>query len=1160
MSKDFVHIREVGIHRVPGIRRGDGFKLRDLSKGINIIFGPNGAGKSTTCRVIQELLWPGQLSRPSVEGVIADADGEWHIDIDAGRVQSLRDGSPGVSEFGSSDVRGRYHLGLKEFIVEDNADFARKIAEASQGGYDLEAAAGSLGYSRRPTGPKSLRDRLQQRERAVQDARAAQREIEGEANKLRVLRRELAEAAEAEARLERFRKVEAYHAAVQRCREIEAEKDAFAEGVGRLRGDEKETLEAFAAKEQALSTRLTTEKERLRQAQNVLEELKLPEDGIPENVVSDLRVHKHKLNDLEVRINEQRSLLTKARTKAETARSVLGATFAENQLDAMTALALPDLSTFARKADHVRARRAVLAERRRWLESDEPDEARSVEERDLQNGIHALARWLAEAGQAGADAASSAALAAAAMLLVALTVALLVLQHWVWFVVAAIGALLLGYELWARRYKPSSTSGRDAHRKAYAGLSLREPEAWDAGGISEQLRVLTRLSGQKALAAERRSRLRALEIEEREIEQKEEELDERRTELAELLACTIEVEDEWLPVLVDRISSWQRASTALIAATEALRDLERERSELLDAMAGTVSAFTQRRIDSTAAAEECLADLERLRRGHVEARKAATEARHLIDASIQPDLDELSSARSAFFERLEIGPDETALIADWLERRQDFLDCTERLVQATTLRNDKRSALDGYEDLLELDDDELHRRVQEVEAIAPRRDELSKDIGGIERSIRDAKAGHVLSDALAQRDDAREALAAAREENGRLRAGAALTDWVRQVAVDGSRPQVFQRANELFVRFTRGTLHLQMDDRSSTPAFLARRGTEAPQALNELSDGERVQLMTAVRLAFIELDETKALPLLADEVLGMSDDGRSEVMIDTIIDVALQGRQVFYCTAQHDEVGKWIARLDGLGIDYKLFDLAEIRRLATARTNPLKIVAIPRSSPPSPRGLDYEAYGRELRVPGIDPGLETIDMVHLWHLFDEASALHELLRRDVMTWGQLQTLLEHGGAGLIDAADDETFAGARAAAMAIEAACEAWRIGRGKPVDRSALMDSGCVTDNFIDRVTDLAARVGGDAHEFVKGLERGEVGRFWASKIEDLRDYFETEGYLPLETALEPEDVRVRVMAVTAQAIRTGMLNEAHVERIIAEIVAPPAGRRSAA
>jgi uncharacterized protein YhaN len=143
-----------------------------------------------------------------------------------------------------------------------------------------------------------------------------------------------------------------------------------------------------------------------------------------------------------------------------------------------------------------------------------------------------------------------------------------------------------------------------------------------------------------------------------------------------------------------------------------------------------------------------------------------------------------------------------------------------------------------------------------------------------------------VSSALDMYDEALAKLADARHANGTAIVGALLSDWVRQVATGRSRPQVFRRANELFVRFTNGMLHLTLDDLSDPPKFMAQHGSEPPRPVEKLSLGERAQLLMAVRIAFLEQDESTRLPLLLDEAFGTSDDIRTPVIIDTIVEIA----------------------------------------------------------------------------------------------------------------------------------------------------------------------------------------------------------------------------------------------------------------------------------
>ena len=148
------------------------------------------------------------------------------------------------------------------------------------------------------------------------------------------------------------------------------------------------------------------------------------------------------------------------------------------------------------------------------------------------------------------------------------------------------------------------------------------------------------------------------------------------------------------------------------------------------------------------------------------------------------------------------------------------------------------------------------------------------------------------------------------------------------------------------------------------------------------------------------------------------------------------------------------------------------------------------------------------------------------------------------TWGQLRYLLAHGGAGIIDDADTQLRA-AEPVARALEAACEAWRIGRGRSVDRAVLLDSEAVSGSFIDRVAKLNMSLNGDAKQLITKLEAGEVDRWRQKNTAKLRDYLLDEGYLAAEEPLEPEDLRVRVLAAAVRDLEQKAITKGRLERV---------------
>ena len=223
------------------------------------------------------------------------------------------------------------------------------------------------------------------------------------------------------------------------------------------------------------------------------------------------------------------------------------------------------------------------------------------------------------------------------------------------------------------------------------------------------------------------------------------------------------------------------------------------------------------------------------------------------------------------------------------------------------------------------------------------------------------------------------------------------------------QPAVLERARHLFGRITHGRYRLDIARAGEgEPAF---RAVETARArvlpLDQLSGGTRLQLLFAVRLAFLEMQEGQwKLPIVLDETLGNSDEARAEQIIDAAIEICRQGRQVFYLTAQHDEVSKWRRRLRNCpDVRWKHVDLAEVRNFSAVERVPIVDYQAP---PPvevvPPDGQDWLGYGKLLGVPMLD-GDARPEELHLWYVVDDVQLLYRLLNQDINLWGQLRELV-----------------------------------------------------------------------------------------------------------------------------------------------------------
>lgn len=1156
MTQRAVHFEQIDVHRVMGIARGKGYSLTELSAGIILIHGPNGSGKSTTARVIQELLWPGrtELERPSIGGRFCDGQDTWQLEIDAGHHEILcNDQVTTVPEYGPPENRRRYYLPLHELIQDENADFAKVIADKSQGGFDLDAAAKSLDFRERGRSRSNERQSLQNCQAEVDASRHNQKDIENAFSQLQQLRSQHVKALEAGSEIEIFKLAREHHEAASRCHDLQVQLTAVPEGVARLRGDERQRLDEIAARTEELKKQQLAEHTRSAEAEKTLREVALGESGVEPEVLRHLKGWQQRLKDIESDIRGDRQRLAEAKSSVELAKQRLSQHIGPEQLNAINTIEVGELSVFARKAHRLLGQRHALEEQEKQLSADDSPKEQTLDSHQLRDGITSLSRWLASPEPATATTGGKRYLPmlVIAIAMVAMTAFLAVTYHWAWSfaILLALGVVAAGWWIGRENADRQVSNSRQVHQQSYIALGIDSPQLWDESSVRQHFDKLVRLVVLQAQQEDRGARLKDLRSSFKTFNQEANDLKEEREKLERQLGLEINfLSDEWLPLLVDNISKWQRSSDQLVGIQKSVGVLDDQRSKLIEKINDSLSAFAYSEIDSADTAAEAISELEDRATRHREAVEKHRDAKQRIEDTIVPGLEALASQQTELFESLEITTDQQLVIDEWLALRPHYLDHKNKLSQEEAIRADREKALTGREELLVLELPAIEQRLEELQSVADNRDTLTSEIAGIEQQVEKAKEGFELSAALEAQNAAVAVLEDARDDNCRSVIGAVLTEIVREEAIDRSRPDVFRRANELLVKFTRGTLQLELDDQQSSPSFQARSATGRSRPLNQLSSGERIQLLIAVRIAFLEHDERSRLPLLLDEALGTTDDERIAVIIDSVIELANEGRQVFYFTAQQDEVGKWIARMKQAGVSYKVIDLGKTRQLAASASRPLEIAAVESVTLPTLNGLSYGEYGKALSVPGLDPLEESVDSIHLWHVLDDAETLHKLLEKQIANWGQLQLLIDHGGAGLVDLADGK-LESAVATARAIEAACSAWREGHGKAVDRIALLDSDCVSDSFIDEVSELADSTEGDARAIIDALQDGQVKRWRANNTEGLSEYFESHGYLAARTPLSLSELRVRVMAAVASELNSSQITDSLIDRIVGSL-----------
>ncbi|MFO8071944.1 MAG: AAA family ATPase [Polyangia bacterium] len=1142
MSEGAIRFEKVAVHRAPGVEPGRGWSLRELSPGINLIHGPNGCGKTTTALAMQALLWPraGILERPLVEARLRRDRDVWDLRLDAGHLEQLGvEATAALPEVGPAEHRSRYWIALHELIGANDAELARIIARATQGGYDLEAAAKAAGFDSAPSDPRKLRKDLNDAGEAVRDAKTAQQDIQEEADTLEQLRRERNEAVDAGSRMDLVRKALERRRLERDRRELRGEIEALPPALERMRGDESETLRKLAERLDRLENDRRDLLRRKREAEAVTEKLGLPPHGANDGDLRRARALCRQLPSVESEIAARLESEKRAEKEAELSRGRLGPARDDARLEDAEEIDPSSLTDYARSAHRLHARRQVAAERRRRAEAPAAEEIRDLDAGQLSDGLAALGRWLSVPAPSAIPASRRTPLLLAAAAIVLLAVALAILHHPAWLIAALLGPIAVVAGLLGRGSR--APDEREVHRRDFERSGLPAPRSWSVEAVSEHVARLFELLALRKEAELRSQRLEELEHESSRLESERESLEQRRSELRERLGFEVELDDEWLPTFVDNLERFRQSIDAAAAARQSRLQKEMELRRGLDELRGILERYGYERVASAAHAERAVDDLEDRQRRLAEAQREAHSAAERLEREIGPQIEENLERKREIFERLELDERDATRIDAWLALLPRWKELQKGLTEKDAILASLAAELEGDEDLLDLGERESEQRLYELKQKADLLQQLSERIGRIEKAIESAESKRDLSVALECRDEAAAALAEAREENRAAVVGHLLAEWVRSEAVERSRPEVFRRADELLVGITNGMLRLSVNDRGPEPIFAARCGDEPPRPVERLSVGERVQLLVAVRLAFMEQDERAAMPLFFDEALATSDDERAARIIEGAIAIAATGRQVFYLTAQSDELGKWLPRLREAGVPHESIDLAALRGISAAERRPLRIVEPRRPELPEPAGCDRAEYARLLNVPGIDPTVESLAQLHLWHVVHDLDELHRLLKAGVEKWGQLDALLAGGGGRILGDSVEKELVLTRV--EAIRAACRAWRVGRGRPVDRAALIDSGCVSESFIDEIAKLAGRCEGDAARLLRELGRGAVKRWRASKTEQLEGFLAENGYLPGRKPLAPEEIRVRALAAVARPVRKGRLDPAWIE-----------------
>lgn len=1149
------------IARAPGI--SPGFTLDGLSPDINIVYGPNASGKSTTARAIQALIWPhpSSLRGHSLRAAFTLGGDAWEIAADAGRITRTRDGEPASPRaLAPIDDRMRYTLGLHDLLASENQPLAQAIMNESAGGFDLESVVEALGYDPAiPTRHEAARA-VDAATARLRDARRATDEVAERVRHLEVLRNREREARAAVSETEALRKALALIRARAALDTARRELATFPSTLDRLEGDEPERVAELNARIDALNARQEELQRARDRAAAEADATSLADRDIGEGVLQMLR---EGLDDLRRNTAERERAqrdLQSAHAERESHQRRLAAELSDAQMASLDADGIRELAGIAHAYEEIRARRRARDEVELWIGGTRPPENLET----LQQGVEALSRRIqhpnrAEAGALAGRARMAAYIGGALAIAGAIWLATFVDPLWILF--AALGLLVI---LFAWRYGVPDTSQEAERWEArYRSLDLPEPASWTIPAVRERLSSLQEELRVAEVEHEKAQRWADLAQERADLDRAYLETEQRREQAVAQYGVAPDLKEESLRLIAENLARWQAADANVRAKGARIEQLATARAELVEGLREEFARFgypDEGDRGDDAAFEGLLADLQGRYRRLLDSRERQRGLDEEIAGNVTAEIRRAMEARGRIFAAAEFPDGDDAGLKALVGRIPAWREAQATVAAREDAVREAHNALATRPDLREpdLDAADLQRRLEEAESVAAGLDAIREEIAQVQTRISDAMRARDVEEALGRRDDALHLLRWERGRVSRAVAGATLMAAIQQETRDASMPIVFHRARELFSIITRGRYDLQFDE-GPPPAFAAQdTSTGALLHLDQLSSGTRVQLLMAIRLAFVEnVEAGPRLPVLFDETLGNSDELRAGAIIDAAIEICRNGRQVFYFTAQGDEVARWQARVAAMpeherpGL--RVVDLGEIRQDAGFERLPSPG---PRSLPearrvPEPGGADRETYRGLLRVPGLDPWGDGIGSTHLWQVIDDPAVLYALLSQDVTTWGQLATLARTGGTdGLARlGVDERTWDAAQARARLLETAVGMWRIGHGRPVTLAALAESGVIDEGVVDELGVLLAEVDGDGERLLDALRAGDDPPVVGKPLERLETWLLGEGYIPHGAPMSRVDLRARLIDVAREDVRAGLLDGSDIDAVLDEL-----------
>ena len=1133
-----MRMKRLTINRLPGIDQR--FEIEPAGAGVHIIFGPNAIGKSSICRAVEGLYWDdrGPTERTNVAGEFELDGATWRAERDGSRLRWSYEGEDRVRPSIPASHNHRYFfLRLRDLIdpsLEGTQDIASEIRRQMSGGFDLRRIVEDL-FPRVSSGQRrSQRQKFNAAADAVDKAEGKQLALQRRADELETLRKKHEAASLDARRLPSVNRAVGLASRTKAHDRIVEEIRALPDALANLTGRELKEIERLQKRIDELKEEASHLEKKCDAACCAKRNSRL-QDAVSQSKLSVWRQNAEELGRVELELRSARTHRAACREELGAALSVLG----KGKVDEVT-LTIGEhgqLFEFLRAAEDHRAQKRAIEWRMRLLAPVQQSDGSLKHVDNLRRAVDALRRWLrAPEPELLQDRLKER--RAWIMLAGAMTVAgagLAVFVHPQFGLLLAAGIGIMVPVILLHRKKPA-LDPRSHQEETFAKLDVEPPESWDVGSVEQRL---GNLEVEVASIDSRLQRARDRDVDRNNLSsdlnglaEAEPLLAERRKKLLESLKLDAIPPDAELVDFARALDQLRATRIKHEGASGTVCDLQKIHAQLLSDLTDVLQRHGEPKPEDATTVKVYLGNLSDRNYRLVKALDDERQADEQLKRNSAERVTVLKSIRKIYAEA-SLNDGDLPGLAELLKRlpqHRELTDKAKRLKAQIDLDQDEL-AKDDEAELVSCDRARLERLTDDFSAAEKEANELQKKIAIIGVQVNEAKSGGSLQDLIARRENARAELQDLRDEALFAEAGRFLVNAVEKEYEKNQKPRVFERARSHFYDFTHHGYELRLSrDTSSPRLFAVDQQSGEGRELNELSEGTRAQLLLAARMAFAEeVEQGRTLPLFLDEALDQSDPTRFEAIARSLGRLANdQGRQIFYLTSDPQDRDRFRQALEAEKcVVAAEIDLGLIRESAVSVTEASMLEVPPRRVVLAPDGASMEEYGVALGVPAFAPALGYTRQHFFYVLPDDLNLLHDFLVNSIEHAGQWKTvsgspLAERLGSRSISSQEIDS------RVNLLEVFCEAWNQGRGRTVDRDVLVQSGAVSERYLDDVVAIARELCDDPKKLLAALWKREDHRlrgFRQSSADALEGYLSDHGHLDDRPVLAENELRLRAL-----------------------------------